>query len=146
MLKLVTRAGHQERECPRQYRGGQFEGKPSFAAYGGSQHGASAAVRVEVVVLNPRAKRRCARGVDSECKPGAFVPDEHCLVNLDAKEPLPVAGADAVRRRRIETAGVGKAGKELAPVGRSWAKAAKTSLGGRSTLMEVSRRRGALSR
>jgi hypothetical protein len=128
MLEVVTRAGHQACEYWLQHRGCQFEGKSRLAAV---------AVRLAAVVLNPGMKRRCGRGIDTEGKTSAFIPDEYRFVNPDTDDPLRVARANAVRRRRLEMASSVEAGEELPQLAGSCANAAKTSLGGRFTLMEA---------
>jgi hypothetical protein len=118
MLEVVTRAGHQACEYWLQHRGCQFEGKSRLAADGDSQQSAAVAVRLAAVVLNPGMKRRCGRGIDTEGKTSAFIPDEYRFVNPDTDDPLRVARANAVRRRRLEMASSVEAGEELPPVGR----------------------------
>ena len=109
---------HQAREYWLQHRRGQFEDKSRLAADSDSQQSAAVAVGLAAVVLNPGVKRRCGCGIDTERKPSAFIPDEHRFVNPDTDEPLRVARANAMRRRRMETASSVEAGEELSPVGR----------------------------
>src|SRR5882757_2396315 len=117
MLEVVTRAGHQACEYWLQHRGCQFEGKPRLAADGNPQQSAVAAVRLEVIVLNPGVKRRHGRGVNTERKTCAFIPSQYRLLDLDAGHPLCAARANAVWRRRVVCASSVEAGEKLAPVG-----------------------------
>src|SRR5580693_1283181 len=118
MFKLATRAGQREIQGARQYRCGQFEGQSRLAADGNAQQSAVAAVRLKVVVLNPRVKRGCSRAVDTERKTCAFIPGQYCLLDLNAGDPLCAARANAMRPRRVIRASSVEAREKLAPVGR----------------------------